>query len=1238
MMRTKNILRINCLLIISTAFLLMKFSGQETLPCQEYKSSFIENFNTIRFKDAANSSVANWPPGPVHLNYLGANFEVTQPSGLGAFIYVCASGDFDGDNQPDLVGLDIAKDANYSLKLIRNMFNDADGDGIDDDNIIYRVDNTKIFDQGLVVGPASITAGDYNGDGLLDFFFYKNRTDSFSYNDFVACMYINQGTKYDPIYYPRNDPRNLNFTDKFMKAGIYCNWAANHLCSVDIDRDGDIDILVASQDKIFLIRNPGKENFFLDRWEISELNYDQRTGYKAPAPKGYTDRGTSAVAAADFDLDGDVDVIAGSVNAWPYLVYYQNDGTGRFIRSEIPIPYDYCTGTVALAVTDFKKDGRPDIFGATDRWNAGNQARMWIFKNMGRQEKQDEEGNIYYEITWNFICLNKCQPIIPPFYDVDLCTMVDYDSDGDMDLILADANHSGNYYLMINKLAGVYNLYGEAISLNVTNLNPREYSITKARISFINQGVWGSSSGLKIEFYLTNDGGLHWEHYRTFEGSDIMPFNENNDYWHTFSSFGADLRWKAILSAPEDQMEEYTGASFDTPVIRNLKIEYIYVGRKEYSRSSVATSIQLKEGVNRKLIIAASFIYPGWDGHLRAYDVTNMSPAKTTYSTLRKVSVSDLSSPTGRWMAEGVELLWDAGDLLKMRDPNSRIIYTAINPNRPNPGPLERIDFTVQNADLLGPFLNDYQNDPKGLILFVRGADRHWKLGDINHSTPVVVGPPEEDPSVMGNGYAEFKQEYSSRRKVIYVGANDGMLHCFDALSGEELWGFIPYNLLPALKEMWPVDKNKGIRYFKRRAYVDSSPSVSDVYINGQWRTVLICGQGEGYGQAPDGQSDIRNNFYYYYFALDITDPLDPKPLWEFAGERIRGQGKNYYLTNGQTWSVPYIAKVNLLEGPTWVAFMGSGYVHPSDFGYAAYIGNSLAAVRISDGKILWSYRITDLNSEDKKLSGNPFPNIYVSLPGSPNGVDFIRDSYSLGITDYVYIGDLDGGLWRLDLTSGNTNSWKMTRIYQDRCLYPIITKPEIWVRMSSGGQEYPRLYFGTGGHDKAPADRTYSFLCCYDDGKRPQVEWFIGDEKEVGLPISKKAGNLEPGEKIWADPVISDYIIYFTTLKGSIEASDPCQNLGDFGRLYARFVQAGMGVPLAGSALKSERGNPIEYLNLASKARTAVTLGERQRVSGLMKREVYVQEYDSTVEKLEQPVGALLRIKSWREIFKIIR
>jgi len=74
-------------------------------------------------------------------------------------------------------------------------------------------------------------------------------------------------------------------------------------------------------------------------------------------------------------------------------------------------------------------------------------------------------------------------------------------------------------------------------------------------------------------------------------------------------------------------------------------------------------------------------------------------------------------------------------------------------------------------------------------------------------------------------------------------------------------------------------------------------------------------------------------------------------------------------------------------------------------------------------------------------------------------------------------------------------------------------------------------------------------------------------------------------------------------------------------------------------SALKASASAIVEYLQLTSKARKAVTLGERRQVGGTTKRDVYIQEYDSTIERLEQPgTRVLLIIKSWREVYKIIR
>jgi len=108
--------------------------------------------------------------------------------------------------------------------------------------------------------------------------------------------------------------------------------------------------------------------------------------------------------------------------------------------------------------------------------------------------------------------------------------------------------------------------------------------------------------------------------------------------------------------------------------------------------------------------------------------------------------------------------------------------------------------------------------------------------------------------------------------------------------------------------------------------------------------------------------------------------------------------------------------------------------------------------------------------------------------------------------------------------------------------------------------------------------------------------------------------------------------------LTGSIESVDPCANLGGVGKLYARFIVSFAGAGIGGTAFKTATG-PVESLNLAIKTRSAVTIGEQQSTeTGLRKREVYIQEYNSTVQKLEQTTGGLIKIKSWREIYKIIK
>ncbi len=195
-----------------------------------------------------------------------------------------------------------------------------------------------------------------------------------------------------------------------------------------------------------------------------------------------------------------------------------------------------------------------------------------------------------------------------------------------------------------------------------------------------------------------------------------------------------------------------------------------------------------------------------------------------------------------------------------------------------------------------------------------------WLLGDIVYSTPVVVGAPSlasvprelagqncNCTCILGvnNDCAKrcfycYRYQKLHRKKVVYVGANDGMLHAFvvgkwvegdnpdtsavengywtydpdkDSEIGTELWAYIPSNLLSELKYL--AKPNYGSEGgCQHRTMVDLSPSAWDVYIdhdgdgNKEWRTVIIGGE--------RGGGDV-------YFAIDVTDPDSPQILWEYS-------------------------------------------------------------------------------------------------------------------------------------------------------------------------------------------------------------------------------------------------------------------------------------------------------------------------------------------------------------------
>ena len=243
---------------------------------------------------------------------------------------------------------------------------------------------------------------------------------------------------------------------------------------------------------------------------------------------------------------------------------------------------------------------------------------------------------------------------------------------------------------------------------------------------------------------------------------------------------------------------------------------------------------------------------------------------------------------------------------------------------------------------------------------------RPYLLGDIVNSEAVYVRQATfnyNDP-----GYSGFKSSTASRRPMVYAGANDGMLHAFDAQTGDELWAYVPTMVIPRLYRL--ADKSYGTRH---NFYVDATPVTGDVSISGQWRTLLVGGLGAG------GRG---------YYALDVTDPENPRALWEFTHV-------NLGLSFGR-------AEITKLANGTWVVIVGSGYNNtlPGDG------AGRLFVIDAATGALLQT-----IVAQDAVNIG----------PGSA-GLAHIRawaDQAELDNTvKRVYGGDNAGNLWRFDVNN----------------------------------------------------------------------------------------------------------------------------------------------------------------------------------------------------------------------------
>lgn len=407
-------------------------------------------------------------------------------------------------------------------------------------------------------------------------------------------------------------------------------------------------------------------------------------------------------------------------------------------------------------------------------------------------------------------------------------------------------------------------------------------------------------------------------------------------------------------------------------------------------------------------------------GSTLKFDATTGQPTATTNWNARLLLETQAASTgSGSSLVNG----WDTKRFIATSDAGKGVAFRAAN-----------ITDTGNSAALAvsGATTTDVVN-------FLRGdrskegstfRQRAYLLGDIVSSKANPVGAPSATYADTNNpGYSTFVSTQKSRGTVVYVGANDGMLHAFDGAltgtGGNELFAYVPSQLFqgptatPTVNGLASLTSTNYIHHF----FVDATPVVTDVNFgkagnadtSPDWRSLLVGGLGKG------GKG---------YYALDVTNPstlsnennLAKAVLWEFTDS-----------TMGYSYGPAVVVKT-VKYG--WVVILTSGYNNADGKGYF-YIVNP------RDGTLL-----------------EPPISTGVGTATAPSGLAQ-ASAYVGDYTDYtadaVYAGDLLGNVWRLDLTKTTGTSYdtptqiaSLTDSSTAAAVQPVTTRPLIEVDKNS--------------------------------------------------------------------------------------------------------------------------------------------------------------------------------------------
>ena len=592
----------------------------------------------------------------------------------------------------------------------------------------------------------------------------------------------------------------------------------------------------------------------------------------------------------------------------------------------------------------------------------------------------------------------------------------------------------------------------------------------------------------------------------------------------------------------EDAAEYGHGAYYtanDSNQLTNALNSALQSIRQQISSASAvsANTKRIQEGA---LIYQARYNSTEWTGEVLAYRVnmdgtigsvawrTSNSGTFPTPAERRIFTYNDDASFTG---SRGQALTWS--NLNAAQQASLTKTGEADNTNA-----LKRLSWLRGGSDgvaLVAPYADQ------------RLRNRSSLLGDIVNSDPVFVGQQNNGYNVPNDAtnsnepadsYLAYVEGKADRDAFLVVGANDGMLHGFDAATGVESFAYVPASVFrkrtispgatPGLMALTESD-------YSHQFYVDGSFGLGDLYDNG-WKTYLVGALGYG------GRG---------IFALDMTDrEFDAADIkWERTAPDTN-LSTNQWNDLGYQFGEPTVARVLIGQGDRYVTIFGNGY--DSNAGRAVlYVVDSIT------GEVIKTFAVTD-------------PDGSVASNGLSTATAFYDANRRV---THVYAGDLLGNLWKFDLTSSNTNQWSSSLLFKARnstARQPITAKvrvrqhPEggrlvvfgtgqylvsgdklntelqtiygIWDRDLSGNNEVSklRLLEQTLVNEATSSGQDYRVL------SQNAIDWSTHLGWYINLRLGSTALN---GERVVATPSLSKDRVLFTTF---IPSSDPCLSGGE--------------------------------------------------------------------------------------------